>query len=163
MWTHAVQRLKFQRIIAQTNSGSPEVELRFCQWLILQYIVQKVNWVAWPELFSMSLLYMCRYWGARPKVSLRWKEIHAHKMTKNSASVIDAKSVYNKVDKQKTFAKEDWIPWNTVYHEWRNLSSLQYSSSSETLHQCTCKEGRISPPLEGRPPLFHTQRSPLKV
>jgi hypothetical protein len=30
-----IQRLEFQRITAQINSGSPEVELRFCPWLIL--------------------------------------------------------------------------------------------------------------------------------
>jgi hypothetical protein len=29
------QRPEFQRITAQQNSGSPEVELRFCPWLIL--------------------------------------------------------------------------------------------------------------------------------
>jgi hypothetical protein len=28
-------RLEFQRIYCATNSGSPEVELRFCPWLIV--------------------------------------------------------------------------------------------------------------------------------
>jgi hypothetical protein len=36
-----------------TNSGSPEVELRFCPWLIFFLIL---NRLAWPELFSLSLL-----------------------------------------------------------------------------------------------------------
>jgi hypothetical protein len=33
-------------------SGSPEVELRFCP---LAHILQILNWVAFPELFSISL------------------------------------------------------------------------------------------------------------
>ncbi len=36
-----------------TNSGLPEVELRFCPW---PHIVQIVNRLAWPELFSLSVL-----------------------------------------------------------------------------------------------------------
>ncbi len=42
-----------------TNSGSPKVELRFCPWLIL--LRYWLNWVAWPEFFSLSLLCTCTY------------------------------------------------------------------------------------------------------
>ncbi len=61
-----------------TKSGSPEVELIFCPWII----VQIVNWADWPEVFSMSLLCVC--WEGRGLRSASgW--IHAHRMTKNSA------------------------------------------------------------------------------
>jgi hypothetical protein len=51
-----------------TKLGSPEVALRYCPWTI--HIVQILNWAAWPEIFSMSLLCVCNvHRGTRPKVS----------------------------------------------------------------------------------------------
>jgi hypothetical protein len=59
-----------------TNSGSPEVELRFCPWIMFI-----LNWAAWPEVFSMSLLCVCIFRGARPNVSLRWQDLRINTRT----------------------------------------------------------------------------------
>jgi hypothetical protein len=74
------------------NSGSPEVELRFCPWII---VFKYFNLAAWPES-SLCLYNVCMLRGVRPKVSLRSasgdrtsSSIHVHRMTKNSASVFN--------------------------------------------------------------------------
>jgi hypothetical protein len=66
------------------NSGSSEVELRFCLWLILfKY------WTGWLDQSSSFFPYYA-YRGAWPKGILRWQDlrlIHVQRMTQNSASV----------------------------------------------------------------------------
>ncbi len=55
---------------------SQEVELRFCPWA---HIVQTLNRVAWPELFSSPD--MCMHRGSRPKVSLSWQDLRFNTRT----------------------------------------------------------------------------------
>jgi hypothetical protein len=61
-----------------TSSGSPQVELRFCPWIILFIIL---NWAALPEAFSMSLWCVCIFRGARPNFSLRWQDLRSNTRT----------------------------------------------------------------------------------
>ncbi len=49
-----------------TKSGSPEVELRSCPWLIL--------FIHWTGAL-LSVLIMCKQRGARSKVNLRWQNL----------------------------------------------------------------------------------------
>ncbi len=62
-----------------TDSGSPEVELRFCPWLILfKY------WTGWPVLNFWSMLYVnfiSMHRGARPKV--RWQDLKLNTRAQN--------------------------------------------------------------------------------
>ncbi len=50
--------------------------------LSMDHIVQILNWTAWPEIFSLSLLCVCMG-GARPKVSLRWPDLRLNTRIKN--------------------------------------------------------------------------------
>ncbi len=67
LWTHTVDtfervhRLKCQRITAQPNSGSPEVELRFCPSC---FILCKC-WTGWPDLSFSLCPIMCMQKEAR--------------------------------------------------------------------------------------------------
>ncbi len=47
----------FKENSCATNSGSTEVQLRFCPWLLL--FKYWTGCMAWPELFSKSLLCAC--------------------------------------------------------------------------------------------------------
>ncbi len=53
-----------------TNSGSPEVELRFCPWLIL--LKDWTGWPAWPELSSLSLLCVSQVMANDWEVAFFW-------------------------------------------------------------------------------------------
>ncbi len=59
------------------NSGSPEVELRFCPWLICSNIVGSLTWA------HVSVPIMCLHRGARPKVRLRWPDLRLNTPTQN--------------------------------------------------------------------------------
>ncbi len=64
----------------KTYSGSPEVELKICPWLILfRY------WTGRPDLSSfLSVPIMCMHIGARPKVSLlRRQDLRLNTRTQN--------------------------------------------------------------------------------
>jgi hypothetical protein len=47
--------------------------------LSMAHIVQILNWVGWPALFSI----MCTHRWARPKVSLRWQNLRLNTRTQN--------------------------------------------------------------------------------
>jgi len=100
-----------------TNSGPPEVELRFCPWIILfKY------WTCRPDLgSSLCPYYVYMHRGGRPKVSLRTgpqiKYIHALRMTKNSASGKTGKAV----------------PWPALFNENEGIQKIFYSASVSAL------------------------------
>ncbi len=72
-WFWLCMRFRIHRYVTELlrkTSDSPDVELRFSPWFVL-------NWVAWPELFSMSLLCVncvCteRAWSL---VNIRWQDL----------------------------------------------------------------------------------------
>ncbi len=70
--SHCKILVLFQRLELQSNT------LRFtCGWakvLTMDHIVQILSWLAWPPVFSMSLLW-CMNRGVRPKVSMRWQDL----------------------------------------------------------------------------------------
>ncbi len=76
-----ILRLEFQRIPAQQTQVHPmlswgSVHGSYCSNTVL-------DWMAWPELFSICLFSLsCVYnihRGVRPKVSLRWQDLRLNK------------------------------------------------------------------------------------
>jgi len=70
-----------------TSSSWPEVEPRFCPWIIWS--------INWSGDLTWALLYVAvMQRGARPKVSLKWTDLkliaRTHRMTKSSASWIES-------------------------------------------------------------------------
>ncbi len=57
-----------------------QVHLRLSWGSVLGHTVQIVYWLAWPELFSLSLLCVCGWTEGR---GLRWKDLRLNRLTKN--------------------------------------------------------------------------------
>ncbi len=80
---------------SSSEAGIPKESLRnnlsftwgWAEVLSIAHIVQILNWVAWPELFSLSLLCVMHR-GARPQVSLRWQDPRSNSASANSIKYI---------------------------------------------------------------------------
>ena len=102
-----------------TSSSWPEVEPRFCPWIIWS--------INWSGDLTWALLYVAvMQRGARPKVSLKWTDLkliaRTHWMTKSSASWIES-STYSI---RCSFLRAILQRWANTLTYWSPIRHRQY-------------------------------------